>query len=77
MKSVTIDCSHERVHCKDMDDCEENSQAYVELIRRDIKLEGALDEEQRKRVAQIARRCPVHRTLESVPRIDDQWVFSS
>jgi putative redox protein len=31
----------------------------------EIELEGPLDEDQKKRLLQIAGRCPVHRTLRS------------
>jgi putative redox protein len=31
---------------------------------REIVLEGALDADQRRRLLEIANRCPVHRTLE-------------
>jgi putative redox protein len=34
-----------------------------------IGLEGALDGEQRKRILEIADKCPVHRTLTSEIRI--------
>jgi putative redox protein len=30
-----------------------------------IKIEGALDDDQRKRLMEIADKCPVHRTLTS------------
>jgi putative redox protein len=33
------------------------------IFNREISLEGALDEEQRKRLLQIANACPVHKTL--------------
>jgi uncharacterized OsmC-like protein len=41
-------------------------------IRRHILLEGDLPEEQRVRLAYIATRCPIHRTLERVPSILDE-----
>ena len=72
LEEVTVECSHERVHCRDSEDCEENSQAYIELIRRHIVLKGDLDDEQRDRIAYIARRCPIHRTLEAAPKIEDE-----
>ena len=72
LKSVTVECGHERVHCRDLEDCDESDDAYVEVIRRYILLEGDLTEEQRDRVAWIARRCPIHRTLVSTPRIEDE-----
>lgn len=33
------------------------------MFERDIKLVGALDDEQRQRLLEIADRCPVHKTL--------------
>ena len=33
------------------------------IFKREISFEGALDEEQRKRLLQIANSCPVHKTL--------------
>jgi putative redox protein len=33
------------------------------LILRDIVLEGALDEDQRRKLLEIAEKCPVHKTL--------------
>jgi putative redox protein len=37
----------------------------VDRIDRNITLEGALDADQRKRLLEIAGKCPVHRTLKS------------
>lgn len=39
-------------------------------IARELVLTGALDDEQRARLLEIADRCPVHRTLESDPLIE-------
>jgi len=41
----------------------------VDVITRDIKLEGPLDDTQRARLLEIANKCPIHRTLESTPTI--------
>ena len=71
LEEVTVECSHERVHCRDSEDCEENDQTHIELIRRHIVLKGDLDREQRDRIAVLARRCPIHRTLEAAPKIED------
>src|SRR5690606_4923388 len=35
----------------------------ADLFRRSLHLEGALSEEQRQRLLEIAEKCPVHRTL--------------
>lgn len=36
---------------------------FKSLFRLDVHLEGNLDEEQRQRLLQIAKLCPVHKTL--------------
>ena len=43
----------------------EKAEAEKARIEREIALEGALDDEQRQRLMEIADRCPVHRTLHS------------
>ena len=37
----------------------------IDCIDRNVTIEGPLDVEQRKRLMEIADKCPVHRTLES------------
>ena len=41
----------------------------LDQIERDIAMDGALDTEQRKKLMEIADKCPVHRTLTSEIRI--------
>jgi putative redox protein len=55
-------------------DCEEceNEGAKLEAVVRRIHLDGALSEEQRARLMEIARRCPVGKTLESSLLIVDR-----
>ncbi len=63
LDAVEVRLRHEKVHC---DDCAgvEGPGGRIDRFTREIQLEGALDEEQRQRMLQIADRCPVHRTLE-------------
>ncbi len=56
--------SHARIYAKDCEDCETRN-VMLDEIQSQIRLKGDLDEIQRKRLLQIARRCPVHRTLTS------------
>lgn len=72
LRSVSVECSHERVHCRDSEECEESDQAFIDLIRRHIYIDGDLTEAQRDRISYIARRCPIHRTLEAGPHIEDE-----
>ena len=70
LDDVEIRLLHERVHAEDCIDCEHR----IERITRRITLHGALDEQQRRRLLEIADRCPVHRTLENDPQIVTELV---
>jgi uncharacterized OsmC-like protein/alpha-beta hydrolase superfamily lysophospholipase len=69
LDNVTVVLKHSRVHAKDCADCETKS-GRIDRIERVIQLDGALDDDQRKRLIEIADRCPVHRTLRSEIVID-------
>src|SRR5208282_2059494 len=64
LERVSVRLSHNKVHAEDCANCE-TKDGMVDRIDRNITLEGALDAEQRKRLLEIADKCPVHRTLES------------
>lgn len=58
-----------KVHGKDCEECETSSSAKVDIIEVSLKFEGDLTADQIQRLAQIADRCPVHRTLTTETRI--------
>jgi putative redox protein len=64
LEQVVVRLRQERVHMQDCADCEKPD-AMVHRIEKTIELIGALDEEQRKRLREIADHCPVHKTLTS------------
>jgi putative redox protein len=64
LERVTVRLRHARTHGSDCAACE-NQDAKLDVIERDIELKGALAENQRSRLLEIANRCPVHRTLTS------------
>ncbi len=64
--------SHSRVHPQDCADCDEAG-ARVDLIRRELRIDGDLDEAQRRRLLEIADKCPVHRTLMNTIQVDTAW----
>ena len=70
LDAVHVELSHDRVYAQDCAEVEQE-EGRVEVIRRTITLEGALTEEQRGRLAYIATRCPVHKTLSTPPTIID------
>lgn len=61
---VTVRLTHNKIHAEDCVNCE-TKEGMVDRIDRNITMEGKLDAEQRKRLLEIADKCPVHRTLES------------
>ena len=61
---VTVTLRHSKMHAQDCADCE-TTQGKIDLIERDVTLEGDLDDAERQRLLEIADKCPVHRTLTS------------
>jgi putative redox protein len=61
---VTVRLTHAKVHAEDCEHCE-TKEGMIDRIDRTIALEGDLDAETRKRLMEIADKCPVHRTLKS------------
>jgi putative redox protein len=68
LERATVTLSHNKIHAQDCAECE-TREGMLDQINVVIGLEGALDAEQRKRILEIADKCPVHRTLTSEIRI--------
>ena len=73
LQSVEVRLSHKRVYAKNGEDFE-TKDVMLDEIRSQIQLEGDLDETQRKRLLEIATRCPVHRTLSSEIKIRSELI---
>jgi putative redox protein len=65
---IVVRLRHDNVHVEDCANCDE-SPAMIDRIERSIELVGDLDEAARRRLLEIAEKCPVHRTLERANRI--------
>ena len=65
---ITVTLQHQKIHAEDCAECETKA-GMLDQIDRVISIEGALDADQRKRLMEIANKCPVHRTLTSEVRI--------
>lgn len=76
LERAQVTLKHSKVHAEDCDDCESKG-AKVDRIDVDIKLTGDLDDESRKKIMDIATRCPVHRTLVSDVIIETHYQDSS
>lgn len=64
LQRVTVTLKHSKIHAEDCAECETEA-GMLDQIERLIAMEGALDAEQRRKLMEIADKCPVHRTLTS------------
>jgi len=64
LEKITVSLRHSKIHAKDCDDCE-TKEGKIDRIWRDVHLDGALSDEQRAKLMEIADKCPVHQTLTS------------
>ena len=64
LERVTVTLRHSRIYADDCADCETRA-GMLDRIDRIIAMEGDLDAEQRRKLMEIADKCPVHRTLTS------------
>lgn len=70
VEHVRVELDHSRVHARDCEDCEDKD-VKLDYFRKRIFVTGDLSEEERVRLLEIAQRCPVHRTLTGIIRIED------
>lgn len=69
LDGVDVVLRHGKIHAADCEDCE-TERGKVDEIVREITIHGDdLEPAQRKRLMEIADRCPVHRTLEGEIKI--------
>lgn len=69
LTGVTVRLTHDRAHAADCEACE-GGDARMDRLTRHLALAGPLTDEQRRRLAEIADRCPVHQTLERGFRVE-------
>jgi putative redox protein len=75
LEGVRVTLDFDRVHADDCLDCDERGDALIERIKSEVTIIGDFDEAQRKRLAQVARRCPVHKTMSNGLHISDSVGF--
>lgn len=68
LERTTVTLRHSKIYAQDCAECETRT-GMLDQIERIISMDGALDAEQRKKLLEIADKCPVHRTLTSEIRI--------
>ncbi len=77
LKSVSATYDFSRVHADDCEDCDEPKKGLIEQITSNVHIEGDFYDAQQKRLAQIASRCPVHKTLAQGVKMHDNATFGN
>ncbi len=76
LKSVNATYQHGRVHADDCEACDDPKTGFIDQITGYIRIAGTFDDAQRKRLAQVAERCPVHKTLARGVKMIDHVEFA-
>jgi len=74
VEEINVYLNHDKIHAEDCEDCAEGTTGKIDRIERLIDVVGDLDDTQRKRLLEIADRCPVHRTLEETAHITTTYL---
>lgn len=71
LESLEVRVTNDRMHAKDCEDCLSES-GYIHRFKMEITLGGAaLTEDHRKRLLEVAGRCPVAKTLKNEIKIEE------
>lgn len=64
LEQVEVELTHDKDYARDCEECA-NKDVKLDRISLKVSLKGQLDDEQRQRLMEIAKRCPIHQTLTS------------
>ncbi len=76
LKAVSAWFEYDKIHAKDCEDCEDPKQGFIDRVTSSIRIAGDFDDAQRKRLGEVAVRCPVHKTLANGIHIVDKVEFA-
>jgi len=71
MERAVVRLKHDKIYATDCETCE-TADGRVDRIEAEIEAIGDMDEETRQKIAEIAEKCPVHRTLHSEVLIESR-----
>lgn len=64
MDRAVVTLKHDKIHATDCETCD-TTDGRIDRIEAEIEVIGTMDDETRQKIADIADKCPVHRTLHS------------
>jgi putative redox protein len=71
LSSVSVEYRHDRVHAEDCEQCDDRHTGMIDRIAGRVFIDGDFDEATRRRLEEVAVRCPVHKTLAAGVVFDD------
>ena len=73
----SIEATYEfgNIHADDCENCGNDTDGFIQHISSNVHISGDFDDAQKKRLAQIVTRCPVHKTLANGVALDDVATF--
>jgi putative redox protein len=69
LEDVYLELKHNKRHNEDCENCEEK-ESKIDVIEKELIIEGDLSDEQLDKLLDISKKCPVHRTLLSDIQIE-------
>ncbi len=75
LQSITTTYDFARVHAEDCKHCDDDAEGLIDQISSKVHIIGDFSDAQRRRLAQITERCPVHKTLARGVDFDDEATF--
>lgn len=76
LESVKSNYEFDRVHAEDCENCDDPKSGFIDKITSHVQIKGDMNDAQRKRLAEIVERCPVHKTLGNGVTFSDNATFS-
>lgn len=77
LSTVDVVLELDRVHADDCEECDERHDGWIDRVQTRVALHGVFSDAEKKRLEQVASRCPVHKTLASGMQIVDSVTFQS
>ncbi len=73
LDNIYIELRHHKNHVEDCANCDQPN-AKIDFIEKEIIIKGELTDEQREKLLDISKKCPVHRTLLNETRIESTMI---
>jgi len=69
LEDIYMELRHNKRHDEDCNNCED-PRSRIDIIEKELIVDGDLSDEQLDRILDISQKCPVHRTLMSEIKIE-------